>query len=151
MGIVERVSEDMKQAMRDREAARLSGLRNMRAGLLLAMKEDGSATLPDERAVEVLRKLCKQRQESIEAYRSAGREDLAAPEESELRLIESYLPRLADEATTRQWVSEAMAATGATGPKDKGKVMGALMKAHKADLDGKLANAVVAELLGTGA
>ena len=148
MGIVERVSEDMKQAMRDREAARLSGLRNMRAALLLAMKEDGSTTLPDDRAVDVLRKLCKQRVESVEAYRSAGREDLAAPEEVELHLIESYLPRLADEATTRQWVAEAMAATGATGPKDKGKVMGALMKAHKADLDGKLANLVVAELLG---
>lgn len=151
MGIVDKVSEDMKQAMRDRDAPRLSGLRNMRAGLLLAMKEDGSATLSDDRAIDVLRRLCKQRLESVEAYRGAGREDLAGPEEVELRLIESYLPRLADEATTRQWVGEAIAATGATGPKDKGKVMGALMKAHKADLDGKLANAVVAELLGSAA
>ncbi len=147
MAVVEKISEDLKQAMRDRDAARTSAIRNMRAALLLAMKEDGSQTLPDEKAYEVLRRLAKQRQESVDAYRSAGREDLVAAELAELTLIETYLPRLADLETTRQWVQEAIASTGATSARDKGKVMGALMKAHKADLDGKLANQVVAELL----
>ncbi len=147
MGIVEQISEDLKQAMRDKDAVRLSGIRNMRAALLLAMKEDGSASLSDEKAQEVLRKLAKQRQESVDAYRGAGRADLADPELAEMKLIESYLPQLADLETTRLWVQEAIAATGATGARDKGKVMGALMKAHKAELDGKLANLVVQELL----
>ena len=147
MAIVERVSEDLKQAMKDRDAIRTSALRNMRAALLNAMKEDGSATLDDTRATEVLRKLAKQRQESVDAYRGAGREDLASAEHAEMQLIETYLPRLADAETTRLWVQEAIAATGAVGAKDKGKVMAALMKAHRAELDGKLANQVVAELL----
>lgn len=147
MSIVEKVSEDLKQAMKDRDAPRTSALRNMRAALLMAMKEDGSATLEDAKATDVLRRLAKQRQESVDAYKGAGREDLAAAEHAEMQLIETYLPRLADADTTRLWVQEAIAATGATSAKDKGKVMAALMKAHKAELDGKLANAVVAELL----
>lgn len=147
MGLVEKISEDLKQSMRDKDAVRTSGIRNMRAALLLAMKEDGAATLSDDKAQDVLRRLAKQRQESVDAYRAAGREDLVAPELVELQLIESYLPRLADEATTRAWLLEAIQATGAVGAKDKGKVMGALMKAHRAELDGKLANLLVTELL----
>lgn len=148
MSIVETVSEHLKQAMKDRDAPRTSALRNMRAAFLVAMKEDGAATLDDAKAIDVLRRQAKQRQESIEAYRGAGREDLASAEHAELAIIESYLPRLADEASTRAWVAEAIAATGAQGPRDKGKVMAALMKAHKSELDGKLANQIVGEMLG---
>lgn len=147
MSIVDTVSEQLKQSMRDRDAARTSALRNIRAAFLMAMKEDGSATLDDVKAVEALRKLAKQRLESIDAYTAGGREDLAVVERQELAVIETFLPRLADAAQTRAWVEEAIAATGATGARDKGKVMAALMKAHKADLDGKIANQIVGELL----
>ena len=63
-------------------------------------------------------------------------------------MIEEFLPRLADEATTRAWVEEAIAASGATSAKELGKVMGALMKAHKGDVDGDLARRIAAERLG---
>jgi uncharacterized protein YqeY len=69
-------------------------------------------------------------------------------ERAEKAVIESFLPRLADEATTRAWVSAAIAETGAVSARDLGKVMGALMKAHKADVDGNLARRVAQELLG---
>lgn len=147
MGIVDSVSEQLKQAMKDRDAARTSALRNIRAAFLTAMKEDGASTLDDARATEALRRLAKQRAESIEAFAAGGREDLADAERKELGVIEAFLPRLADAAQTRAWIEEAIASTGATSARDKGKVMAALMKAHKSELDGKIANAIVGELL----
>jgi uncharacterized protein YqeY len=148
MPILDTVGDQLKAAMRAQDKPRLAALRNIRAAFLTAMKEDGSESLSDEVCIAVLRRLAKQRQESVEAFESGGRPEMAAAERAELALIESFLPRLADEATTRGWVREAISATGASSPKELGKVMGALMKAHKDDLDGNLARRLVAELLG---
>jgi uncharacterized protein YqeY len=148
MGLVETVTEQMKAAMKAKEAARLSALRNVRAAFLVEMKKDGADTLEDDAAIAVLRRLAKQRQESIEAFEKAGRAERVAEERSELAVIEAFLPSLADEATTRAWVQEAIAATGASSPKELGRVMGALMKAHKGDIDGNLARRIATELLG---
>jgi len=148
MGLVEQVSEQMKGAQKSRDAARLAALRNIRAAFLHEMKKDGAQTLDDGVAQGVLRRLAKQREESIEAFEKAGRGDRAAAERAEKAVIDSFLPRLADEPTTRAWVAAAIAETGAAGARDLGKVMGALMKAHKADVDGNLARRVAQELLG---
>jgi hypothetical protein len=148
MPILETVNEQLKQAMRAQDKPRLSALRNVRAAFVNAMKEDGSTTLSDEACIAVLRRLAKQRMESIEAFESGGRPEKAAAERAELALIEGFLPRLADEATTRAWLREAIAGSGATSPKDLGRVMGALMKAHKDEVDGNLARRLAAELLG---
>jgi len=148
MGLVEQVSEQMKDAQKSRDAARLAALRNIRAAFLHEMKKDGAQTLDDGVAQGVLRRLAKQREESIEAFEKAGRADRAEAERAEKAVIESFLPRLADEATTRAWVAAAIAETGAASARDLGKVMGALMKAHKADVDGNLARRIAAELLG---
>jgi hypothetical protein len=150
MGLVERVSEEMKVAQKARDAARLAALRNMRAALLHEMKKDGSETLDDAVATAVLRRLAKQREESIEAFANAGRADRADAERAEKAVIEAFLPRLADEATTRAWVQAAIAETGATSARDLGRVMGALMKAHRDDVDGAVARKLASELL-TGA
>jgi hypothetical protein len=150
MGLVEQVAEQMKQAQKARDAARLAALRNIRAAFLVEMKRDGSDTLDDATATAVLRRLAKQREESIEAFARAGRQDRADAERAEKALIESFLPALADAATTRSWVQAAIAETGAASAKDLGRVMGALMKAHKADIDGGLARKIAAELLGGG-
>jgi hypothetical protein len=147
MGLVEQVAEQMKQAQKARDAERLTALRNIRAAFLVEMKKDGSETLGDVVCTAVLRRLAKQREESIEAFAKAGRQDRADAERAEKALIESFLPRLADEATTREWVQAAIAETGAASAKDLGRVMGALMKAHKADVDGNLARRIAAELL----
>lgn len=148
MAVVDTVTAQMKDAMKARDAARLSALRNMRAAFLTEMKKDGSETLDDAVAVAVLRKLSKQRLESIDAFTQANRPERVAEERAELGVIEEFLPRLADEATTRAWVQAAIAASGASSAKELGKVMGALMKAHKGDVDGDLARKLAAELLG---
>lgn len=148
MGLVETVTAQMKGAMKAKDAARLSALRNIRASFLTEMKKDGSATLDDAVSIHLLRKLAKQRQESIDAFTQANRPERVAEERAELGVIEEFLPRLADEATTRDWVAAAIAASGASNAKELGKVMGALMKAHKGDVDGDLARRIAAELLG---
>jgi uncharacterized protein YqeY len=148
MGLVEQVSEQMKQAQKAKDAPLLQALRNVRAAFLNEMKKDGSETLDDAVAIAVLRKLAKQREESIEAFANAGRAEQADAERAELALIQGFLPSLADETTTRGWVTTAIAETGASSPRDLGKVMGALMKAHKADVDAGLARKLAQELLG---
>jgi uncharacterized protein YqeY len=148
MGIYEQVNEQLKDAMRARDAARTTALRNVRAGFIEDLKTDNSTVLSDERCLTVLRRQAKQRQESIDAFRAGGREDLVASEAAELAVLESFLPKRADEATTRGWVAAAIAATGATSAKDMGKVVGAVMKAHKDDVDGKKVQDLARELLG---
>jgi hypothetical protein len=147
MPIVDDVSREMTSALRSKSTERLAALRNIRAALLVEMKKDNSKTLADEVSVNVLRRLEKQRRESIEAFEQAGRADRAAAERAELAVVQEFLPRLADEARTRAWVEEAIAATGASKPGDVGKVMGAVMKAHKGDVDGNLARRIASELL----
>lgn len=132
--LVARVSEDLKTAMKARDADTTRSLRNIRAAFIELDKE-GKGAVTDERAIEALRKMRKQRVESAEVYRANARIDLAEPEEVEIRVIDGYLPKLADEATVRGWVREAIAATNATSVKEAGKVVGAVMKAHKGDAD----------------
>ena len=95
-------------------------------------------------AQTVLRKMAKMRLESIDMYSKGGAEDRAESERVELALIERWLPKLADEDLTRAWVREAI---GEVGTDNVGKIMGALMKAHKTELDGKLAQIIVKEEL----
>ena len=149
MAIVDDVTSQMKDAMRAKDTLRLSTLRSMRSAFLNEMKRDGSDSVSDAICQTLLRRLEKQRKESIEAFDKGGRQELAAKERAELAVIQEFLPQLADEAQTRGWVEAAIAETGASEPREMGKVMGALMKAHKADLDGNLAREIVQELLGS--
>ena len=148
MSIFDDVSAQMKDAMKAKDEARLAALRGIRAAFLNECKKDNSATLPDDVSIALLRKLEKQRQESIDAFTNAGRADRADAERAELAVIQTFLPQLADAATTRRWVEEAIAASGATSAKEMGKVMGALMKAHKGEIDGTLARNLATEILG---
>ena len=148
MPLVDDVSAQLKAAMRAKDKPRVQALRGIRAAFIEASKAAGADdSVSDEQALTILRRLAKQRRESIDAYEAGGREDLAETERSELAVIETFLPQLADEATTRGWVQAAIAQTGASGPGDLGRVMGSLMKAHKGVLDGKLANRIARELL----
>src|SRR4030095_7107389 len=98
----------MKAAMLAKDAARLSALRNIRAAFLTEMKKSNAKELPDETCVDLLRRLEKQRKESIEAFEKGGRAEQAAAEKAELNVIGEFLPQLADEATTKGWVEEAI-------------------------------------------
>jgi uncharacterized protein YqeY len=147
MPIVEDVTSQLKSAMKAKDQRRLSALRSMRTAFLNEMKKDGSDSVSDEVCETLMRKIEKQRKESIDAFVKGDRPEMAEAERAELAVIQEFLPQLADEAQTRAWVEEAVAQTGATEAKDMGKVMGALMKAHKADIDGNLARGIVQELL----
>uniref|UniRef100_A0A7S3ABW1 GatB/YqeY domain-containing protein n=3 Tax=Rhodosorus marinus TaxID=101924 RepID=A0A7S3ABW1_9RHOD len=147
MSISSEIAGSIKEAMKARDADRLKGLRNIRAAFLNKEKEAGSDSISDEEALVVLRKLAKQRVESIELYEKGGRQDLAESEKSELALIEAYLPKLADEETTRKYVQEAIDSTKSSSPKDMGKVMGAVMKDHKSEVDGNVVRKIASELL----
>jgi uncharacterized protein YqeY len=149
MGIFDRVREELTGAMRTRDAARTSALRGIRAALLNECKKDGSETLSDEVCVAVLRRLEKQRFESIEAFAAVGRADRADAERAELAVVREFVPALADEATTRAWVETAIAESGARESRDLGRVMAALMKARKGEIDGRLAREIAAQLLAS--
>lgn len=148
MPIVDDVTSQMKDAMRAKDSVRLSTLRSMRAAFLNEMKKDASETVSDAVCETLLRRLEKQRKESIEAFSKGGRDEMAETERAELLVIQEFLPQLADAAQTRVWVEAAIAETGASEPREMGKVMGALMKAHKAEIDGNVAREIVQELLG---
>jgi len=149
VAIVDDVTSQMKEAMRAKDTLRLATLRSMRSAFLNEMKKDGSDSVSDAVCETLLRKLEKQRKESIEAFTKGGRMEMAETERAELAVIQEFLPQLADEAQTRAWVEAAIAETGASEPREMGRVMGALMKAHKADLDGNMAREIVQELLGS--
>ena len=147
MAIVDDVTAQMKDAMRAKDKVRLGALRSIRAAFIEMMKKDGADSVADEAAIAILRRLEKQRKESIAAYADGGRDDLAEVERAELLVLEAFLPSLADEETTTAWVNAAIEASGAAGPSDMGRVMGALMKAHKGEVDGGLAKDIALKLL----
>ena len=147
MPIIDDVTSQMKDAMRAKDKVRLGALRGIRSAFIEAMKADGSDTVEDAAAVTILRRLEKQRKESIAAYTDGGRADLAVVEQAELVVIQQFLPSLADRETTTAWVQAAIQKTGAQSPAEMGKVMGAIMGAHKGEVDGGLAKDIALQLL----
>ena len=125
MSLKARISEDMKAAMRARETERLGTIRL----LLAAIKQrevDERVELDDTAVLAVVEKLIKQRKDSISQFQQAGRNDLADKESAEVEVLKAYMPAaLSDEGVAAE-VQQAVAATGAAGPQDMGKVMGVL-------------------------
>ncbi len=125
MSLKDRITDDMKAAMRSGERARLSSIRL----ILAAIKQrevDERVTLDDAQVLGVLEKMIKQRRESIAQFQSGGRGDLVAKETAELDVIKGYLPAQLSEAEVSSLIDEAIGATGAASIKDMGKVMGAV-------------------------
>ncbi len=151
MGIWESVTEDLTRSMKAKDSARVEGLRLIRAEGLKKEKEKGAPRLTDEVMIQLLKSMAKQRKESIEMFEKANRNDLVAKEKGQLEVIDSYLPASLDDSVVDRLIDEAIAATGAAGPKDMGKVMGLLMRKLKeaGDLvDGSAVNAKVKARLG---
>ncbi|MCC6209728.1 MAG: GatB/YqeY domain-containing protein [Burkholderiales bacterium] len=148
MTLKDRITEDMKAAMRAREAARLSTVRL----LLAAMKQkeiDERIAMEDAVVLAIIEKMLKQRRESIAQYEKAGRRDLVEAEKAEIAVLSAYLPRQLSDAEVAKEIEAAIAASGAAGPKDMGKVMGLLKSrlAGRTDM-GKLSGLVKAKLQG---
>lgn len=144
----QRLSDDMKTALKAGEKDRLGVIRLMIAAMKQADIEPGSkGEIDDAAIVQVLGKMVKQRRDSIEQYNSGGRPELAAKEAAEIVVIEAYLPKMLDEATSRGVIAKLIAETGAVGPKDMGKVMGALKSGYAGQIDMGKASGWVKDLL----
>ena len=148
MPLRDKVSDDMKAAMKAREAERLAALRL----LLAAMKQrevDERITLDDAGVVSVIEKMIKQRKDSIAQFEKAARQDLADKEKFEISVLEAYLPQQLSQAEIEAVVAEAIAASGAKGPQDMGKVMGIVKPklAGRADM-GRVSGLVKGRLAG---
>jgi uncharacterized protein YqeY len=144
MSILERIREDAATALRAGERERLGTLRVLSSELQKALKEDGDRA--DEAAV--LQRERKRRFEAAEAYREAGRDDLASSEEREAAIVEEYLPRQLSDQELDAIVGDAVAEAGAASPKEMGKVMSAVMPRVQGRADGKRVSAVVRQKLG---
>ena len=148
MFVKDRLTEDMKQAMKDREAGklRLSVIRMVRASIK-NVEIDRQKELSEEEVLDVLAKEVKMRRDATEEFRKGNRLDLVENLDQEIAVLQAYLPEQLSDEEVRALVSDAVAQTGAAGPKDMGKVMTALMPKVKGRADGKLVNSLVKELL----
>ena len=146
MSLKDQITEDMKNAMRAKETARLGTIRL----LLAAIKQrevDDRIVLDDAAVIATVEKMIKQRKDSISQFEKAKRDDLVAIEAAEMAILQAYLPAQMADAEVEAAVAAAVTATGATGPQDMGKVIGALkgQLAGKADM-GKVSALVKAAL-----
>lgn len=148
MSLKARITEDMKAAMRAKDAPRLSAIRLLQAAIK-QREVDERIELDDAQVLAVIEKMVKQRRDSISQYEAAGRQDLADAEKFELALLQDYMPQQMSDAEIEVAVAKAVADSGAVDAKDMGKVMGLLKSAlaGRADM-GKVSAAVKAKLAG---
>lgn len=148
MDLFDKISDDIKKAMLARDAVRLESLRGIKKEFLEAKTAKGSdGTLPDEKAVQILSKMIKQRKESAEIYTQQIRPELAEAELAQAAVIEEYMPKqLSDEELTAA-LREIIARVGATSPKEMGKVMGVASKELAGKAEGRAISAKAKELL----
>lgn len=149
MTLKERITEDMKTAMRAGEKERLATIRLVLAAVK-QIEVDERITLDDARMLTVLEKLAKQRKESIAQFESGGRADLVAKEAAELAVIQSYLPEQMSGAELDALIAEAIASTSATTIKDMGKVMGVVKSKAAGRADMGAVGARIKQKLGGG-
>ena len=143
MAFVDEINTAIADAMRKQEPLRLGALRMLKAALMNKEVERGNA-LDDGDARQVVSSLVKQRRDSIEQFVKGGRQDLADKEAAEIRVLEAYLPPAADAAAIERAISDAIAETGASSPKDMGRVMKAAMaRLAGQTVDGKTVNELV--------
>jgi Uncharacterized conserved protein len=148
MALQEKIDQDIKAAMLAKDQARLRGLRAIKAALLLAKAEKGpTEALSEDTEVKVLQKLAKQRKESAEIYQQQNRDDLYQIEMEELAVIESFLPKQLSREEIESVVRQLISETGATGPKEMGKVMGLANQRLAGKADGKTISEIAKALL----
>lgn len=148
MDLFEKVSEDIKDAMRAKDKLRLEALRGVKKEFLEAKTaKGGDGELADDAATKILQKMVKQRKESAEIYRTQGREDLAEKELEEAVVIEKYLPKQLTQEELEAKLKEIIAKVGATSPADMGKVMGVATKELSGLAAGKAISDTVKKLL----
>lgn len=148
MSLEEKINKDLVVAMKAKDEVTLRGIRAIKSAILLA-KTDGSGQAIDEaREVQMLQKLVKTRQESLDIYTKNNRPELAEKEREEIEVIKRYLPAMLEGAELKEILKKIVAETGAASAKDMGKVMGAANKHLAGKADGRAISEMVKKLLG---
>ncbi|NEQ73446.1 MAG: GatB/YqeY domain-containing protein [Okeania sp. SIO2C9] len=140
MSLKDRITEDIKAAMKAKDKVRLETVRSIKKVILeeeANARAAGKDSLTETQEMDILTRLAKQRRDSIEQYTKAGRQELADGEAAELAILEEYLPKQLSDEDIAQVVDEIIAQVGANSPKDMGKVMGPAMQKLKGKADGK--------------
>ena len=149
MSIAQKIADGLKAAMLQKNAARTSTLRSIKAAFtneLIVKKRKSDETLTDEEAATVIRRLANQRKDSIEQFRKGGREELAKAEENELAVLKEFLPAELPEEAVRKIAERKKAELGITDKGKLGQLIGAVMKETKGQADGSLVKSVVEKL-----
>lgn len=148
MELEKQIQEDIKSAMKAKEAVRLSALRAIKAEILLAKTaENASGDITDADVIKIIMKLVKQRKESAAQYAQAGRQELADNEMAEATALEVYLPKQLSEAEVEEILRGIAAEVGACKPADMGKVMGVATKRLAGQADGRVISSIVKKIL----
>ncbi len=147
MTLKERIQEDLKTAMKSKDQLRLSVIRLAKAAITNLEIARGHE-LNDSETLEVLAKESKQRNDAINEYEKAGRNDIVNTLKEEVKILQAYLPAQLSEAEISQLVKETVAELGVTSKKEMGKVMAALMPKTKGRADGRIVNQIVSSILG---
>ncbi|MEV3421269.1 GatB/YqeY domain-containing protein [Paenibacillus larvae] len=146
MSLSERLNEDMKQAMKSQDKFKLSVIRMVKASIK-NFEIDQHKTLDDNEVLDVLSREIKQRKDSLQEFKQAGRDDLVQKLEAEIAILMEYMPQQLSEEEIKVIVQQTIQEVGATSKADMGKVMGALMPKVKGRADGKLVNQLVQQSL----
>ena len=150
MKISDQINEDLKEAMKAKDKIRLEALRAAKSAFIIARTAEGSGgEVSDAEELKIIQKLVKQRRESAAIYEQQSRTDLYQKEIDEVFVLEKYLPAQMSAADLSKIVKSIIETTGATGPKDMGKVIGLVTKELSGRADGKEIAAIVKELLGS--
>ena len=147
MSLQEQVTQQLKAAMKAKDSVALESLRAIKSAILLTQTQAGAKDLTTEDEIKLVQKLVKQRKDSAEIFRQQGREDLAEPEEAQIRIIEQFLPEQLDKAAIAKIIEGIITQTNAEGMKDMRKVMGMASKAKAGRADGKTISAIVRQKL----
>jgi uncharacterized protein YqeY len=147
MALKDKLMNDLKSAMKDKDIVRKNVVQLIRSGVL-QIEKDNKVTLDDDGVLDVIAKQLKQRRDSLPEYEKSGRDDLIAQLKREMELLMEYLPAQLTHEELTAIVKNAVEKTGASSVKDMGKVMAAVMPETKGRADGKEINKIVRELLG---
>ena len=147
MSLEQKITQDLKEAMRAKDKVSLRGIRAIKAALLLAQTDGSHDEMTEDKEIKMLQKLVKQRKDSLEIYEKQNREDLAQTEREEIEVIERYLPKQMEGAELEAFIKDIIEKTGASSMKDMGKVMGMASKQLAGRADGKTISGVVRQLL----
>jgi uncharacterized protein YqeY len=148
MSLADKINNDIKEAMKAKQADRLAALRAIKSEILLAQTSEGAAgNISPETEIKIVQKLVKQRKDSAEIYKNSNRNDLYEKEMNELKFIELYLPAQLSDAELTEIIKKIISQTGASSIKDMGKVIGLANKEIAGRAEGKVISEKVKQLL----